>query len=412
MLATGGDGRGKGTMELERSTVIEYIPAKDLKSHPLSLQIYGDDGWADLVESIKALGILQPLYIDRRNIIISGHRRWRAAGNIDKKYLLPCLRVVYKSELDEHEAIIEYNRARIKNGQQLYNEGTEVEKIEAERAKNRQLSSLKQGDKFPVKETYPQREGQTRDIVAEKIGLGSGKQWDKLKVVAENKPELLDQIKPDGISLNKAFNKARGNTDENRKSPVITAQYDVGIKYGDFRDSLNDIPPKSVKAILTDPPYGKEYLPLWSDLGTFASRVLREDGILIAYSGQMYLPEVIFALKEHLDWWWLCGLIHEGSGNLTPLGQPVRKVINQFKPILLFVPKGGGVDVVFHDFIPGHGKDKSKHNWQQPSSEAKEILQIFCKAGDLVVDPFAGSGAVGQAALDLQLQFIGAEILG
>ena len=52
-------------------------------------------------------------------------------------------------------------------------------KIEKERAKDRQLSHLKQGDKIPVKENLPEREGQARDIAAKKVGI-SGKQLDKV----------------------------------------------------------------------------------------------------------------------------------------------------------------------------------------------------------------------------------------
>jgi len=38
-------------------------------------------------------------------------------------------------------------------------------------------------------------------------------------------------------------------------------------------------------------------------------------------------------------------------------------------------------------------------------------LEMFCGPGDLVVDPFAGSGAFGEAARQVGLAFIGAEIL-
>lgn len=62
------------------------------------------------------------------------------------------------------------------NGQQLYNEGKELEEIEAERAKERQGTRT---DLQPnIVENLPQ--SKTRDIVASTIGLGSGKQWDSL----------------------------------------------------------------------------------------------------------------------------------------------------------------------------------------------------------------------------------------
>jgi len=53
--------------------------------------------------------------------------------------------------------------------------------IEAERARRRSLANLRQFQDTEV-ENFPPRgkQGKTRDIVAQSIGLGSGKQWDKL----------------------------------------------------------------------------------------------------------------------------------------------------------------------------------------------------------------------------------------
>lgn len=70
--------------------------------------------------------------------------------------------------------------------QQYLQEGLILEPIYAARAKAVQIASLKQGDVLPVVETLPQRgSDKTRDEVASAIGLGSGKQWDKLKDIAE-----------------------------------------------------------------------------------------------------------------------------------------------------------------------------------------------------------------------------------
>ena len=48
--------------------------------------------------------------------------------------------------------------------------------IERERARKRQVASLKKGEERPVKDKWPEREaGQTRDKVAQAVGMGSGK---------------------------------------------------------------------------------------------------------------------------------------------------------------------------------------------------------------------------------------------
>ena len=198
---------------VQQSTVIEWQNPKDLKAHKLNQAIYGDDGYQDLIPSIKELGVLQAIYCLQDNTIISGHRRWQAAIAAGLTSI-PTIRVFYPSELDTRRAIIEHNRYRIKNGQQLYNEGKELEAIETEKARQRQVSQLKQGSELPVKENLPER-GQTRDIVAQTIGLGSGKQWDKLKYVAEHQPELVSQINATSdksLTVNAAFVRARRAT--------------------------------------------------------------------------------------------------------------------------------------------------------------------------------------------------------
>ncbi len=40
------------------------------------------------------------------------------------------------------------------------------------------------------KETFPDLKGQTRDAVAFKLGIGSGKQYEKEKYIVENKDSL------------------------------------------------------------------------------------------------------------------------------------------------------------------------------------------------------------------------------
>ncbi len=61
---------------------------------------------------------------------------------------------------------------------------------------------------------------------------------------------------------------------------------------GDFRELGAAIPDGSVSLIFTDPPYDRASLPLYSDLGAFAARVLRPGGSLITYVGNLGLLAV------------------------------------------------------------------------------------------------------------------------
>lgn len=108
---------------------------KELKPHNLNVEIYGNESVdMDLVESIQKKGILEPLVIRDDNTILSGHRRWLASKHlkIDK---IPCRTITFDNNLDEKEALIEFNRQREKTHEQRVREGKQLKGIYVERAK-------------------------------------------------------------------------------------------------------------------------------------------------------------------------------------------------------------------------------------------------------------------------------------
>ena len=166
----------------------------------------------------------------------------------------------------------------------------------------------------------------------------------------------------------------------------VNYQEDNSIKiiHNDFRKV--EIEPNSIDIILTDPPYSKEYLPLWKDLAIFAERNLKQNGYLITYSGQLYLNKVISYLSEHLEYCWIFALYHSGN---TQLIYP-RNIICEWKPILIF-KKGnpGKFYDTFSDFIDIGKMNKNLHKWQQREESSDYILNHFpCKT---FCDPLAGS---------------------
>jgi len=202
----------------QASGTIEWLDDPGLLSpNKYSVGIYGEDGYQDLLESIKKHGILQPLYVTTEGIIVSGHRRWRAAQAACQegaRVPIPVIRTTYPSELDERQAIIEFNRYRIKTGQQLYSEGKALKEIEAAKARLRQEAThlvtrgVQQRD-MVVDNGPPPYAGKTRDMIARAVGLRSGRQWDRLEYIAENAPDFLPEIKPDGITISKAYSQAK-----------------------------------------------------------------------------------------------------------------------------------------------------------------------------------------------------------
>jgi len=161
-----------------------------LKPHPRNEAIYGQEDVSDLMALIEERGrIVDNLVINEDNIIISGHRRWLAATNLGHK-TVPCEIVSFDSSEEELEELIHYNAGREKTLEQRIRESITLEEVYSEKAKKRSLSNLKQNktdmDNLTTSEKLPEEDahkGSTRDVVAKKAGLSSGRTYDRGKDV-------------------------------------------------------------------------------------------------------------------------------------------------------------------------------------------------------------------------------------
>ena len=82
------------------------------------------------------------------------------------------------------------------------------------------------------------------------------------------------------------------------------------------KSDLNKLKSNSVDLIFTDPPYDKESLRLYKDLGEMAFILLREGGSLITYFGQYTLPGIINSLiSAKLVFWWQLYILLEGQNS-------------------------------------------------------------------------------------------------
>lgn len=183
----------------------------------------------------------------------------------------------------------------------------------------------------------------------------------------------------------------------------------VEITRGDFRTAL-DVEPGSVALVLTDPPYPTEFLPLWSDLGKWSAQWLVPGGSLVAYCGQSILPDVLDRLGEHLRYWWTLALVHGASDMI-----PGKWVSAGWKPLPWFVNGHRRGRFMLADTIGGDTPRKTipvgpAGDWAQGVEQLEPIVSALTAPGDLIVDPFAGSGSVGVAALRFGRRFVGAEI--
>lgn len=84
---------------------------------------------------------------------------------------------------------------------------------------------------------------------------------------------------------------------QRRKAAAELLQHSVAlpnefrVEHCDVREL--EIAPDSVDLILTGPPYDRDSVPLYGVLAEQAARWLKPGVVLLSYSGQLFLPEII-----------------------------------------------------------------------------------------------------------------------
>jgi len=185
----------------------------------------------------------------------------------------------------------------------------------------------------------------------------------------------------------------------------------------DCLDGLRGLPDQSVDCIITDPPYGlnKKGIHNDADLSLFYStlpecyRVLKENSFFITFFSTKYLPKLFE--NNPFKYVWQIILYCPNGGVNSPVGFT--------KYMSCFVFKRGNPKIIkynkdiFQD-TPGKMVEPDEgyidHPTPKPKTFIKEILQMFTKENDIVLDPFVGSGSTVVACKQLKRRYLGFEI--
>lgn len=229
------------------------------------------------------------------------------------------------------------------------------------------------------------------------------------KAVEHDAPELIPQIDNGEMTIHEAEKIIRAERrDKERKELAESAQQ---IKPDDrwniyLADMATWKAPRQYDYIITDPPYPREYLPLYETLAVRAIEWLKPGGLLIAMCGQSYLNQIYEMMSKHLTYYWTAAYLLPGQP--TPLR--TRQVNTSWKPLLIFT-NGDYKGKIFGDVFKSDGNDKDFHKWGQSVSGMKSIISQVCLPGNTILDPFCGAGTTGVAALSHGCLFDGLDIL-
>jgi DNA modification methylase len=341
--------------------------------------------------------------------IIDGHNRYEIATRWNLDYQTESKR--FKDENDVREWMInnQFGRRNLSN----YQRGVlalELESVFSEKAKEQQIRKPESVSVNSPKQTPID----TRKELSKIASVGE-QTIARVKVIeAKASDEVKAQLSTGEVSINQVYQdikkeeKQQIKTDERHRLAEIgkTKKIDIDFRLGDFEEVFKDIPDGSIDCIITDPPYPYEFIEVWSKLSRVAKRVLKPNGYCIAYSGQMYLPEVMQRMSENLDYYWTFAVYHEGQ---TQIVNGIN-LMCRWKPVLIFQNGKKKIENTFQDYFISESREKNGHDWQQSKSGVSYLIEMFTKEGDTILEPFAGSGTTIICAKEKNRNIIAAEL--
>lgn len=194
----------------------------------------------------------------------------------------------------------------------------------------------------------------------------------------------------------------------------------ITIYHADCAHVLGNLDGTPIDLLLTDPPYGIA----WSPPTATDSRLNRAGappsdfgGSEIVGDSEPFNPGHLLSFHRVMLWganhyasWLPVGgwVVWDKTG-----GGKARTFLADAE--LAWHNMGHGVDV-FHHLWLGTFRDSEiriprVHPTQKPVALMRWILERWTKSGDLVLDPYMGSGPVARACLDLGRRYIGVEIV-
>ncbi len=349
--------------------------------NPLSAEEY-----AALEADIAKRGVLVAVEHDQQGNILDGHHRVEIAKKLGKKYKIVTRK--FKTEQEKKEHVIKLNLAR------------------------RHLDPLRWGQAFAkLLDIQSVRRGQgvrndrstsaTVAEVASDVGVSERTARHRLKLLDSFESLPLRErknVEKGNKTLKNALVDAHRNRHKARaKRLANNSRLPSGVKvvHGDFRQKIRSLKDDSITLILTDPPYDKPSLPLYGDLAKMAADKLKPGGHLITYVGHYAIPRVLELMCPHIRFWWMLGMrnTHE-----VVLMRGVNVYI-QWLPLLWFVKGKRQSGKMVLDFVNFEKPEKQYDDWQKGTELPEYYINKLTEPGDLVVDPFCGTGTTLVAAV-------------
>jgi DNA modification methylase len=217
------------------------------------------------------------------------------------------------------------------------------------------------------------------------------------------------------------------------------------VRCVDCLDFMKGLPDKSIDLVLTDPPYELEWkdaIPfndrkdmyhhkestqqwdrgveeLYEAIFTDFDRIVKYNGSVILFTRAEYITYAVDACKRH-------GFDNKATicwKKTNPMPQVRKKNYLSSIELVLWVARYSekGCPFTFnfltqnemHNFVEMPlcgGNERQDHPTQKPLALMERFVIIHSNPGDIIFDPFAGSGTTGVAAIKLGRKFLGCDM--
>lgn len=371
----------------------------------------------ELILSIRANGILQPVTLDTELNLIAGERRVRAAKEAELKTVPAVIREL-KGELDARE--IEWIE-NICRKDFTWNERSKLEK---------EIFSLKKAqDPKWTQEDHVSLLGTSKGAASRRLQLAEAFEFLPELEDCKTQDEAWKKLK----SIEEELVTRELMKDGDEKFRVAAKWADNYYILGDARKGLKKIHPGVVNFIEVDPPYAVdlkrrksrnldesymdnyneisagEYPAFIKEVGTECYRILTDNSFMIWWFGQEWY-EVVKKTLEGIGFGvgsipaiWVKG----GSGQTA---SPDTMLGSSYEPFFICrkgqpkIRKSGRSNVFSFDPVAPQNK---VHPTERPLDLMMEIINTFVFPNALICVPFLGSGVTLRAAYKLRVKGYG-----
>jgi site-specific DNA-methyltransferase (adenine-specific) len=187
---------------------------------------------------------------------------------------------------------------------------------------------------------------------------------------------------------------------------------------GNCIDVLQRAPSQRVDLVVTDPPYLVNYRDRngrriandcsgeWIEPAfRQVARVLKSSGYCISFYGWNSADKFLHAWRQ-------CGLYPVGHFVWTKGYASSCKLVRATHECAYLLAKRHPrrPAILLNDVLPWSYTGNRLHPTQKPVSALEPLIEAFSDPGELVLDPFMGSGSTGAAALRQGRRFVGIEL--